>query len=55
MILLNFGERIPGWLCHGVSEQNTKKILNGIGFPASSAARSFNGCFCFVGNKQISG
>jgi hypothetical protein len=39
---LNSGERIPRRLCHGVSEQNTKKILDGIGFLASSAARSFN-------------
>ena len=39
---LNSGERIPRRLCHGVSEQNTKKVLDGIGFLASSAARSFN-------------
>ena len=40
--ILNSGERIPRKLCHGVSEQNTKKVLDGIGFLASSAARSFN-------------
>ena len=39
---MNSGERIPRRLCHGVSEQNTKKVLDGIGFLASSAARSFN-------------
>ncbi|KJF42777.1 hypothetical protein [Draconibacterium sediminis] len=39
---LNSGERIPRWLCLGVSEQNNKKVLNGIGFLVSSAARSFN-------------
>ena len=40
--MLNSGERIPRRLCHGVSEQNTKKVLDGTGFLASSAARSFN-------------
>ena len=39
---MNSGERIPRRLCLGVSEQNTKKVLNGIGFLDSSAARSFN-------------
>ena len=39
---LNSGERIPRQLCCGVSEQNTKKVLDGIGFLASFAARSFN-------------
>ena len=39
---LNSGERIPRQLCWGVSEQNTKKVLDGIGFLVSFAARSFN-------------
>jgi hypothetical protein len=40
---LNSGERIPSRLSReGVSEQDTKKILDGIGFLAGSAARSFN-------------
>ena len=43
---LNSGERIPRSRflsgCCGVSEQNTKKVLDGIGFLASFAARGFN-------------
>jgi myo-inositol-1(or 4)-monophosphatase len=45
---LNSGERIPRQLCCGVSEQNTKKVLDGTGFLVSFAARSFNT------NKKIS-
>ena len=33
--MLNSGERIPRPLCGGVSEQDTKKVLDGIGFPAA--------------------
>ena len=44
--LLNSGERIPRSRflsgCCGVSEQNTKKVPDGIGFLVSFAARSFN-------------
>jgi hypothetical protein len=36
------GERIPRRLCRGVSEQDNIKVLDGFGFLAGSAARSFN-------------
>ena len=40
---LNSGERIPSRLRHdGVREQDTKKVLDGIGFLVSFATRSFN-------------
>jgi L-lactate dehydrogenase complex protein LldF len=39
---LNSGERIPHRLCHWECEQDTKKVLDGIGFHVGSAARSFN-------------
>jgi hypothetical protein len=32
---LNSSERIPRRLCRGISEQNTKKVLDGIGFLVS--------------------
>jgi arylsulfatase len=38
---VNSGERIPRRLCRGVSEQRNKEVLDGIGFLAGSAARSF--------------
>jgi len=41
--VLNSGERIPSRLRRdGVSEQRNKEVLDGIGFLAGSAARSFN-------------
>jgi len=40
---LNSGERILSQLCCGISEQNTKKVLDGIGFLVRFAAGSFNG------------
>ncbi len=52
---LNSGERtrlndtvgqVPRQHCCGVSEQNTKKVLDGIGFLVSFAARSFNFILC---------
>jgi hypothetical protein len=36
------GERIPRRLCRGVSEQDNKKVLDGFGFLAGCAAKSFN-------------
>jgi ribonuclease HI len=43
ILRLNSVERIPSLLRRdGISEQNTKKVLKGIGFLVSSAARSFN-------------
>ena len=41
-LVLNSCERIPRPHCGGVSEQHTKEVLDGIGFLAGSAARSFN-------------
>ncbi len=50
-LLLNSGEctrlndtvgQVPRQLCCGISEQDTKKDLDGIGFLVSFAARSFN-------------
>ena len=40
--MLNSGERIRRRLCRGVSERDTKKFLDGIGFLVGSFARSFN-------------
>jgi len=44
---LNSGERILRGSAAGLANKRNKKVLNGIGFLVSFAARSFNGSSAF--------
>jgi len=52
--LLNSGEPIPRQLSCGVSEQNTKKVLDGIGFLVSLLQGVSIRLIHFVANDRFS-